>query len=103
MTMRSLLHNRVTYIWLLLAGLTVLTWGLGDNYEPGTPTGHSTLTVALLALAFFKVRLVLMYFMELLDAPWKLRLIFEAWVILVFGIVIAIYLTDGAFLNLNRE
>lgn len=88
----SLLNNRVTYVWFFLAILTALSWGLADGIEPTTVSGVKYLAVGLLALAFFKVRLVIMYFMEILNAPWLLRGLFEAWVILVFTVMCFLYL-----------
>lgn len=88
----SLLNNRVTYIWLFLAMLTLLSWLLADGIAPTTERGVMYLALSLLALAFFKVRLVIMYFMEILNAPWALRGLFEAWVLLVFAGMCFLYL-----------
>lgn len=93
--MMSLVNSRVTYIWAFLAMLTAVSWVLGDGYDPGTAEGYKYITIALMVLAFFKTRLVIMYFMEVLDAPQPLRGIFEIWVVVVCAIVIGLYLTDG--------
>ena len=48
-------------------------------------------TTGLLVLAFFKVRLVIMHFMEVATAPLVLRLIFEAWLLIVCCVLLGIY------------
>ena len=49
-----------------------------------------------MVLAFFKVRLVILYFMEIRTAPIPIRLAFEGWVAVVCVAIIAIYWTGGA-------
>ena len=53
------------------------------------------LAAGLLILAFFKVRLVILYFMEIRIAPGPIRLVFGAWVIGVCASLIAIYWMGG--------
>lgn len=90
--MMILLKDRVTYVWLVLFALTLLSWLLADGLAPDTASGVKYLSVSLLALAFFKIRLVILYFMEVLDAPWPLRGLLEAWVVLVFAGMCFLYL-----------
>ena len=52
-------------------------------------------TALVMVIAAFKVRLVLLHFMELAHAPLLPRVIFEAWVVGVTGAILAIY--TGAF------
>jgi len=52
-----------------------------------------TATVLIMAIAAFKVRLVLLHFMELAHAPLLPRAIFEAWVVVVVtAAILAVYL-----------
>lgn len=92
MSFTSFLNNRVTYVWFFLATLTLLSWWLADGVEPSTLNGVKYLALGLLALAFFKIRLVIMYFMEIMNAPWPLRGLFEAWVVVVFAAMCFLYL-----------
>lgn len=95
--MRRLLSiNPVTAVWMLLAALTGLSWWLGSGQGSGEVQDFRYTTVGLLALAFFKVRLVILYFMEIRTAPWSLRLVFEAWVVVVALTVISIYWIGAA-------
>ena len=90
--MPSVLTEKISIVWLFLAALTGLSWLLADGYEPTDPQAFTYVAVGLFALAFFKVRLVIMYFMEVLDAPWALRGLFEVWVVGVFIAVVSFYL-----------
>lgn len=59
--MYSLLAHTVTQIWLLLAALTAVAWWLG--VESVTAAGDPRWWAAgLMVLAFFKVRLVILYY-----------------------------------------
>ena len=66
-----------TLVWLGLTLATILTLWLSEN-ELRAP--RIAVTGAVL-IAAVKVRLVFLYFMELRQAPWGLRLIFEVWVV----------------------
>lgn len=99
--MLAIINTKVTYIWLLLAALTGISWLLADGYQPSNASQQLYVSCALLLLAFFKIRLVVMYFMEVIDAPWGLRGLFEAWVILVCSIMIFLYLNPGALSGLG--
>ncbi len=92
----SLLGRIVTRIWLLLAALTALSWWLGLDTPSTAAVAPRWLAAGLLILAFFKVRLVILYFMEIRSAPRPIRLVFEAWVIGVCASLIAIYWMGGA-------
>lgn len=83
----------ITFVWLLLALMTALSWALGTQEGTILQGGQSLASTALLLLASFKVRLVIIHFMEIKGAPLGLRLICEAWVALVCAALIAIYLS----------
>lgn len=86
--MVELLRNRITLIWLLLIGLTLLSWWLGAGHGLGADS-HTAAGIVVLVVAFAKVRLVGRYFMELRDAPWPLLLSFEAYCAVVCAAVVA--------------
>lgn len=77
----------VTAVWLLLSMATIVTtWILSkDN------VATATATVATVLIAAWKVRLVLLHFMELNHAPWGVRLLFEGWPLLASGAVLVPY------------
>jgi heme/copper-type cytochrome/quinol oxidase subunit 4 len=79
--------GHATGIWLLLLCVTALAWWLVEQHSLSAHLASS----AALAIAAFKVRLVFLHFMELQSAPLRWRLAFEAWVLLVFGIILLGY------------
>ncbi len=89
--MTSTTHSKITYVWLLLVAMTVLSWGLGEGFLTDADTESHWSGLALMLIAFFKVRLVILHFMEISTAIVPLRLIFEAWVILACAGVLLLY------------
>ncbi|MCT7657185.1 cytochrome C oxidase subunit IV family protein [Mycobacterium deserti] len=83
--MRELINHRATYVFVALIALT----GVG-YLATGLPESESTIWAQVVFLACVKVRWVLLDFMELRAAPVRLRLVFEGWVLLMGGALIAI-------------
>jgi len=75
----SLLRSQITVVWLCLTIATAASWLIGAGH--GMPDKYAG--IAVLLIAFAKVRLVGRYFMELRDAPIAVAAIFEGWVALV--------------------
>ena len=86
--MLSMLRHRTTVTWLLLVFATSGSWILGAESRGQFSTGTGT---ALMLVAFIKVRLVGLHFMELRSAPLALRTLFEAYVVVVATVVIVMY------------
>ena len=86
----ALLRHHVTPIWLLLVAATGLSWWMGSD-GGGPETDFRLVSTALIAVAFIKVRFVLRYFMEVRTAALPLKLIADAWVVLVCGAVLVLY------------
>lgn len=74
-------------IWLLLMGITIISWWLGHGHD-FAKFAPVSLTTAILALTFFKIRLVIIHFMEIGHAPAALRAPFELWCVSVCGMLI---------------
>lgn len=74
--MNGLLLSRVTMVWAVLVGVTVLSFcmGHGVGLEDSRLRG-----VLILLMGFIKVRLVVREFMEVRHAPGWLRHTFELW------------------------
>lgn len=87
----SLIKSRVTLVWLGLIIATLISWTVATDH--GVSARLATVIVVL--VAFIKVRFVGAYFMELREAPWPLRLIFEGYCIVVCSVVIIMYLAGG--------
>jgi len=87
----SLLRSRVVLVWLLLVAATVVSLALGSSHGVEGDAVEAA-TVAVLAVAFVKVRYVGLEFMELRHAAPPLRIAFEAWIALVGAAVVGTYL-----------
>lgn len=79
----------IAIVWTVLVIATVVSWSVGA--EKGV-TPNSLASAVVLVLAYIKVWLVGLYFMELRGAPVALRAIFELWVVLSLGGLILVYL-----------
>lgn len=89
MRMMELLRNRLTFVWLGLVLATVLSFETGsDGVFSADPR---LLGVAVLAIAFVKVRYIMLEFMELRHAPLAMRLFAEAWWLAIGAAVVAFY------------
>lgn len=86
---RDLVPPRVAMVWAGLIGATLLSWWLGADHGIA---GIRAASVAVLVVAFVKVRFVGLHFMDLRSAPPALRGAFEAWCLTVALLVIALYL-----------
>jgi hypothetical protein len=88
--MPQLLRRRITAIWLLLVLATILSWGTA--LRAGQDSARLA-SVTVIAVAFIKVRFVVLDFMELRTAPLPLRLVFEGWLLIVGGAIMLLTAT----------
>jgi hypothetical protein len=88
----SYVKNRLTVVWAILAGLTLVSWALAPGHGSGAVSASVPITVVVLAMALIKSRLIIGEFMEVRTAPSWLRLATDAWLVVLFGAVLAIYL-----------
>jgi len=84
--------TRLTAVWVVLAGLTVVSWALAPAHSPGAASASAPITVVVLALALIKSRLIIREFMEVRTAPAWLRAATDAWLVVMFGALPACYL-----------
>ena len=86
--MKNLLLSRTSLIWLLLVGATILSFELGHGVGLDDATAAGA---AILIVSFIKVRLVILDFMEIRDAPRWMRIVGEIWVVLVCAVLIVLF------------
>ena len=67
-------------------GATLLSWGLGEGRVDPRAAG-----VAVIVIAFVKIRYVILDFMELRTAPIGMRVAAEAWCIVVCSTLVLLY------------
>ncbi|MGH3958166.1 cytochrome C oxidase subunit IV family protein [Mycobacterium sp.] len=91
-TFKSTASARLTFVWLILSAITVVAWWLGPGHARAAMAADVSITVAVLAMALVKVRLVIQHFMEVRTAPRWLRLFTDIWIVVLWGAVMAIYL-----------
>ena len=91
--MMSLLLKPASAAWLLLMLATCLSWWLGQGHGFNAPqtSDYRLISSGLILIAFIKVRIVIRYFMEVRQAPLALKLVCDAWVVLVCGTIIYLY------------
>ncbi len=89
--MAQLFRNRITFVWFILAAAALLSWIVGGSYAPGDEAAARNATVVLMVIAFVKVRLVIMHFMEAGIAPLPLRLVANAYVVGVCAAVLFMF------------
>jgi heme/copper-type cytochrome/quinol oxidase subunit 4 len=87
----ELIKHPATLVWALLMIATALSWWLGADGGAVKSLSIPTLTVALMVIAFIKVRFVIHYFMEIRHAPLALRLVCDTWVVGICGAILILY------------
>jgi Prokaryotic Cytochrome C oxidase subunit IV len=87
--MRRVFDSRLVVLWLFLVLATALSFGLGTDHDSAIRT---TLSAAVIVVAFIKFRLVGIHFMELGRAPRLLRTLFEGYVVIVGVTILSLYL-----------
>jgi heme/copper-type cytochrome/quinol oxidase subunit 4 len=85
---KNVLATRTTLVWALLVAVTAVSWSIGHAAGIGSPRAAG---MAVLILAIFKVRLVLLEFMELRHAPRPLCWLAQGWAVLVCGVLLALF------------
>ena len=90
--MVALLRHPATIVWLILAGVTVFSWWLGTDHGNGSAVpAHADITTGVILLSLVKVRLILFHFMEVREAPWPLKRICDAWIVVVGAVLVGLY------------
>jgi hypothetical protein len=87
--MRSLFFSRTTLVWFGLVAATALSWEMGHGLGFTNPR-HAG--VAILVVAFVKVRFVILDFMEIRHAPLFMRLVAEAWFVVACTTLVVLFL-----------
>jgi hypothetical protein len=80
------MSKRLLLLWAVMAGITLLSFSssLHEAYF-----GMRAQAAIVVVLAFIKARIVILDFMEVRGAPLPLRLVLEAWCVIVPTAIIA--------------
>lgn len=79
-------EKKLVKSWVVLAALTLI------SLEAAALVGPVVMVVAVLLIAFVKVRIVVVHFMEVGHAPLVLRGILDGWIVVVCVALIALTL-----------
>ena len=91
--MSRMIRSRITLIWMLLVAATAASWAVGHGL--GLHAARDA-GIAVIVVAFVKVRLVILDFMEIRHAPLTMRIAGESWVAAICTVLILLYLKGGA-------
>jgi hypothetical protein len=86
------INARLTYVWLTLCAIAIAAWWLGPAHAHGALVASVPITIVVLALGLIKARLIIAHFMEVRTAPRWLRLATDAWLVVLWAAIVAIYL-----------
>ncbi|RLA44053.1 MAG: hypothetical protein DRR06_10665 [Gammaproteobacteria bacterium] len=89
--MQTFFRHPATPIWLLLMIATGLSWWLGVDAGREEDLNYHLISTTLIIIAFIKVRFVMRYFMEVRTAPLSLRLICDAWIVVVCSAIVWLF------------
>ena len=78
---------RLMILWAVLMLITLMSW---ESSSRGVLHNPVLLTASVLVLAFVKVRIVILDFMEVRHAPVAMRIALEAWGVIACGSIIAL-------------
>lgn len=92
--MNALLRTPASVVWLLLVAATAFSWVLGTEHGLGSDA-QQLASIAILAVAFIKVRFIGLYFMELRESPIVLRGLFEGYCAVVGALVMSLFVLAG--------
>lgn len=87
-TLITLTRGRLGAVWGLLVAATLLSFWLGADHGISS---DNTRTIVIIVVAFIKLRLIGLYFMELREAPTKLRSAFEGYCLAACATLIGFY------------
>jgi hypothetical protein len=81
-----------TCVWLVLSAITVISWWLAPSHSGGQAVASVPITIAVVLLGFVKGRMIIRYFMEVRTAPPWLKITTDAWLIVLWATILAVYL-----------
>jgi hypothetical protein len=89
--MRSYIRNRLTYIWLFLSIITIISWWVGSPQSANFSQANVPVTAVVLVIALIKTRFVIRNYMEVRLAPSWLKLTCDAWLLALFATISSFY------------
>ena len=82
----------ITCAWFVLSAISVASWWLAPDHSAGVATASTSISIAVIALAFVKSRMIIRYFMEVGTAPRWVKLATDGWLAALWLGVLVVYL-----------
>jgi hypothetical protein len=95
--MRIPAQARLPLTWLTLSAITLMSWEIGVRHGHGALQPNAVVSLSVILIAAFKVRMIFRQFMDVRHAPVLLRRLTDAWLgLMVVGLVAAYLVGAGA-------
>lgn len=89
--MDKVVEARLFRVWLVLVGITLLSWWLGQEQVGADARAHTAVAYAALAIVAVKVRVIVAAYMDARHWSKKLQLGMDVWLVLLLGALATIY------------
>lgn len=83
--MGILSDKRIALAWLVLVGITLLSWWVGARHGPGPLRSDPAVGMIAIAITLAKVRVIVREFMDVRSAPVVLKRVTDGW-LAAFGL-----------------
>lgn len=83
--------KRLAAVCLILTGVTLLSWWIGNSHGHHAFALNTGITVGVILMAAFKVRVIAWEFMELKHAPLRMQRVADAALGLLITTLLVIY------------
>ena len=87
----SRLFDRLTITWLLLSGITLLSWRVAVDRAGQAVEVNAAITTAVIAFALVKARFIMREFMEVRTAPRSIKWLSDLWLVALFVLLVFLY------------
>jgi len=87
----SAIDKRLAAVCLLLTGVTLLSWWLGNSHGHHAFSLNAGITLGVILIAALKVRVIAWEFMELKHAPVKMQRVADAALALLITTLLVLY------------
>ncbi len=92
----SAIDKRLALVCLLLTGVTLLSWWLGNSHGPHAFALNAGITCSVILIAALKVRVIVWEFMELNHAPLRMQRIADALLASLIALLLTLYFSGRA-------
>lgn len=92
----SAIDKRLALVCLLLTGVTLLSWWLGNSHGSHAFALNAGITCSVILIAALKVRVIVWEFMELNRAPLRMQRIADALLASLIALLLTLYFSGRA-------